>query len=389
MKRLSLILLVLILAGLACNAGASSETEEPVGIILTATPTFRPSNPTSPSATPPATSAPSGPSFEPSILFATAPMPSLATAAFPAGTKQIFAMWTYHNMQDGMLIRREWYLDGTLWIKREEPWDFDKYGAEGVIDDISIYDFDAGLSSGFYRLQLYIDGVEQVITDEASRTFTIYKSVGQGAITSPDGQHTVAVEPINRLALQQPSGAWETLVTKHSIEGVVWMPDNRHVAFVDRQDDGTGSPLGKTFDLWMIDIESGEPYELTQGNENLSMPLPSPDGKTIAAYNGTGYGDACGVDSSLVFISLDSAYKRTGLTRGDEFSGFPTAPNSNTYPTSRNTVSQGDPIGVWLSPTTIRVYLLLTCSEQNLDGDYQFDLAANSATKVGNLPGIP
>ncbi len=389
MKRLSLVLLVLMVAGLACNAGETSSTEEPVGIILTATATLRHSNPLPSSATPDSYATPSGPSFEPSISFATAPMPSLATVTFPAGTKQIFAMWTYHNMQAGMLISREWYLDGELWIKREEPWDFDKYGAEGVIDDISIYDFDAGLPSGFYKLQLYIDGVEQVITDEASRSFTISKSAGQGAITSPDGKHTVAVEPVNRLALQQPSGEWVTLATLHSIEGVVWMPDNRHVAFVDTQDDGTGSPLGKSFDLWMVDIESGQPYELTQGNENLSAPLPSPDGRTIAAYDGTGYGDACGVDSSLVFINLDSAYQRTGLTRGDEFIGYPTAPNSNTYPTSRNTVSQGDPIGVWLSPTTIRVYLQLTCSEVVLDGDYQFDLAANSVSRVGNLPGIP
>jgi hypothetical protein len=87
MKRLTVGLLVLILAGLACNAGGSSETEAPIGIILTATPTLLPSNPISRSATPPATSQPSGPSFEPSILFATAPMPSLATVAFPSGTK--------------------------------------------------------------------------------------------------------------------------------------------------------------------------------------------------------------------------------------------------------------------------------------------------------------
>ncbi len=60
--------------------------------------------------------------------------------AFPNGTKQVFAIWNYHNMGEGMVVRREWYLDGKLWLEREEPWDFAKYGANGTMRDVSIHE---------------------------------------------------------------------------------------------------------------------------------------------------------------------------------------------------------------------------------------------------------
>ena len=51
---------------------------------------------------------------------------------FPAGTKQVYAVWNYMNMRAGMTVKREWYLNGQLWLTREEEWDFAKYGEHGA-----------------------------------------------------------------------------------------------------------------------------------------------------------------------------------------------------------------------------------------------------------------
>src|SRR5262245_3580454 len=42
-----------------------------------------------------------------------------ARIAFPTGTKQIFAVWHYQNMHEGLTIKREWYLNGEPWLFRE------------------------------------------------------------------------------------------------------------------------------------------------------------------------------------------------------------------------------------------------------------------------------
>lgn len=83
--------------------------------------------------------------------------------SFPAGTKRIYVTWNYQNMRAGLTIKREWYLDGKLWLQREEPWDFAKYGAFGTVRDISIYDDVIGLPSGVYQVQMYINGLQQPI----------------------------------------------------------------------------------------------------------------------------------------------------------------------------------------------------------------------------------
>jgi hypothetical protein len=83
--------------------------------------------------------------------------------SFLVGTKRIYVVWYYQNMHAGLTIRREWYLNGRLWLQREEPWDFSKYGAFGAVQDVSIYDDIVGLPTGVYQLQIFIDGLQQPI----------------------------------------------------------------------------------------------------------------------------------------------------------------------------------------------------------------------------------
>jgi photosystem II stability/assembly factor-like uncharacterized protein len=100
---------------------------------------------------------------------------------FAPKTRQVFAIWDYANMREGLSIRREWHLNGQLWLAREEAWDYAKYGANGTLTDVSIYDLDLGLPSGIYELRLFIDGKPQFIQGQTSEqiTFTI-----QGDIAS-------------------------------------------------------------------------------------------------------------------------------------------------------------------------------------------------------------
>ena len=81
-----------------------------------------------------------------------------ATETFPAGTEIIYAIWDYTALSPGDRIRRIWIRDNLIWLTREEKWDWEKYGADGTVRDLSIFDFEgSGLKSAEYRLQLYLN----------------------------------------------------------------------------------------------------------------------------------------------------------------------------------------------------------------------------------------
>lgn len=117
-----------------------------------------------PSATP---TTFTGPVFH-HAFFTSDPAMGLPETFFPAGTKQVFAVWSYQNMRAGLHLKREWYLSGQLWFTHEEEWNFDQYGENGVVRNVSLYDFDAGLPAGVYQLRMYIDDVIQPIATSAS-----------------------------------------------------------------------------------------------------------------------------------------------------------------------------------------------------------------------------
>ena len=89
-------------------------------------------------------------------------------SSFSAWTPQIFALWDYQNMGVTDVVRREWRKDGETWLEREDTWDYLHYGPQGVVNDVSIYDFETGLPPGNYELLLFLNGVQQL-----SASFTI------------------------------------------------------------------------------------------------------------------------------------------------------------------------------------------------------------------------
>jgi hypothetical protein len=81
-----------------------------------------------------------------------------AQEEFPPRTVRVFALWEYAGMEPDARIRRIWFRDEQIWIIREEDWNWEEYGGQGTMRDISIFDNEgSGLLPAAYRLQLYVN----------------------------------------------------------------------------------------------------------------------------------------------------------------------------------------------------------------------------------------
>jgi len=293
---------------------------------------------------------------------------------FPAGTKQIFAHWHYQNMHEGLTIKREWYLNEQLWLTREEPWDLSKYGAFGILQDVSIYDFDAGLPSGKYKLSVYIDGIAQPIGEKiiegAAQSYMEFEILPNIEVTSPNGQWK-ATSLLGRLVLTDASGSQSDLATGREIVSVAWL-DNQRLLFVDRDRSGQVSNLlvGVRDSLWTVDIVSRETKSLYESETALGSTgglYVSPDGKTVAGVEGTGFGDACFLDSKVIFFQVAGSYESVKVIKQEQFAGIPKTAYGMMYPVS---------VGSWQGNTQYLVPLNGTCGsfDPALIGTYLFDV---------------
>lgn len=299
-------------------------------------------------------------------------------SVFPAGTKQIFAHWNYENMREGLTVKREWFLDGQLWLVREEPWDFAKYGTSGVLRDISVYDLEVGLPVGSYRLVVLIDDEAQPIgnniVEGLPEIFIEFNILSPIEATSPNGQWK-ATSFLNRVVLIDMNGSQSDLVMGYEIISLTWL-DDRHLLFVDRDRSGQVSDLlvGVRDTLWIIDIESRESSPLYNSETTLGGMgglYPSPGGNYVAGIEGTGLGDACFLDSKVLFFEVMEGDKSVKVIKQDQFPGMPVLTNQVLYPTI---------VGTWKSNTQYSVQLNETCAtDRPLSGFYVFDLRNKSA----------
>lgn len=305
-----------------------------------------------------------------------------APTSFPARTKAVYAIWDYQNMRDGLMIRREWYWNGQPYIKREEAWDFGKYGANGTIRDVRIFDDETGLNSGIYQLRLYIDNVLQPIGPGSQTpinpwiTFSIGSDDEYAGYASPDYKSAVEVFGGKRIILQTAGGISKNIFTAREVPYVSWFPDGRHFLFVDRDRSGQqiGTNLGIRDDLWMVEVPSGGLQMLYESDTSFAGrvgPQVSSDGRFIASLEGSGFGDACLVDSRLIFIELASDLRSMRVIRHSEFSGLPASNEGSIYPVED---------GSWQSENTYLVTLDGTCnSDQSQLGPYMFDPVERTA----------
>lgn len=310
---------------------------------------------------------------------------AVGQSAFPAGTKQVFVVWTYKNMHEGLSIKREWYLNGEPWLLREDLWDFAKYGEEGIIRDISIYEFETplGLPSGVYQIRVYIDNVLQPIgrftkdSPEKWLNFEILPTDPIPEATSPDLQWEAAILDGNQLILRDVNGIPTELFDGREIPYFAWFPDSQHILFVERELTGKQerTTLGARDDLWIVEIPEGEARLVYESNTTLGVVgglLISPNGRRAASSEGSGYGDACFVDKQLIFFEFPGNLMSVQAIRQNQFSGIPSSPDSVVYPAET---------GVWQSDSQYLVTLEGTCMEQNPLGPFLFDVSELTAVK--------
>jgi len=313
-------------------------------------------------------------------------------SSFPAGTKQVFAIWHYQNMRAGLTVKREWHLDGKIWLMREEPWDFAEYGASGIMQDISIYDMEVGLPSGAYQLKVFIDNVQQPIGSGPAAlnflNFVIQPSEAYRGVASPNFQWSAEIYGEMRILIRDQNGNARDLYNGLEIAYLAWFADSTHILVVDRDRSGQqpGATLGIRDDLWIADVVTRNMYLLYESDTAFSGyagPIASPDGKYIASLEGSGFGDACFVDSRLIFFEMANDYKSAKVIKQEKFTGLPSATDGVVYPVED---------GTWQNNTQYLVSLNGTCEiDKSKMGSYLFDVSNLTASKLSatTAPSIP
>ena len=384
MTKISAFLMAIVLLSSGCTFQMEVLTSAPPTAVL---PTLTPKPVNAPTSTlipiiaplfSSPTAVPAGAQFF-NARFTLDPSTARYQNIFPANTKRIYAVWDYRDMRDGMTIRRDWYHNDKLWISREETWDYAKYGASGTMRDISVYELDAGLPFGSYRLELYIDSQPQPILGGLNwPTFTISPNAFRLQATSPNGSWTALVHDPTLLSLIDPNGNVQEMYAGREIANLAWFPDSLHILFLDRDRSGQvpGTNRGFRDDLLLLDLTNGETHLLYRSETALGVVggfVFSPDGSYVGTTEGSGDADACFVSLQLVFFEFAGDFRSAAVLQQKQFDGIPTVPDSTVYPAEA---------GTWQSGSEFSVPLKVTCvTEPSLAGTYLFDLGSTVVTQ--------
>ena len=374
-------LIVVLLSGctydfeVLTSAAPTLETPTLTELAPSTTPTLTPT--IEPRSSTPTTSA-TQPQFF-GAQFTLDPSTSIYQTIFPAKTQKIYAVWEYRNMRAGLKVRRDWYHNDTLWISREERWDFSRYGAEGTMRDISVYDLVAGLSPGRYRFELYIDALPQPIFGGLSwPTFTITEGEVNVRESSPTGSWIALVHDLRILSIMDSKGNMQEMYRGVEITNLSWLPDDKHLIFVDR-DRSKENPVGMGIldDIWVVNVETGQSTLLFEDNDELMRPFvvsaASASGYYAASVEGSGFFDACFVDMKVVIFEINPGINVNSRVVQEDFAGLPGGQDMDVYPSGQ---------GEWLSSGRFKIPLDFTCTmDATLKGSYIFDMGSLSVAK--------
>ena len=280
-------------------------------------------------------------------------------------------------MHDGLIVRRDWYDNDKLWISRQEPWDYAKYGASGTMRDISVYELDAGLPFGTYRFELYIDAQPQPILGGVYwPTFTVSPNEFRWQARSPNGSWTALVHDPTLLSVIDPNGNVQEMYSGKEIANLAWLPDSQHIVFLDRDRSGQvpATNRGIRDQLWILDLLNGKTYLLYQSESALGVEggfIISPDGRYVGSTEGSGDGDACFRSLQLIFFEMAGDFQSVGVIQQKEFQGIPKLPDTTVYPVEA---------GTWQNSSQFTAPLKVTCvPDESLAGSYLFDLSSLTA----------
>jgi hypothetical protein len=308
------------------------------------------------------------------------PATSLYQNIFPANTKRIYAVWQYRNMRAGLKVRRDWYYNNALWISHEEPWDFAKYGADGTMSHISVYELEDGLLPGDYRFELYIDSQPQPIFGGVYwPSFKITVNEFSEQTISPNGSWIALVHEPALLSIVDPNGNVQDMFSGTEVVHLLWLADGKHLVFIDRdRSKQNAAGIGILDDIWIIDVETSQASMLYKDNAAIMQPwLASPgsgSGYYLAGAEGSGLGDGCGIDARVVFFEISEDFQAGQRRVQGDFAGLSSALNASAYPIGQ---------GRWLSNWAYEVPLDFTCgNDPTLKGTYVFELGNLGLEKV-------
>jgi hypothetical protein len=411
MRRISLLYTLFILLLAACRPDSTEfpqiPTQDTGGVIVptpitadstetptvptatpvepTAVPTEPTAVPTQPTAVPPTQAPVSNPQFSDLKLLPnrTSLSDGWPQPYTPITTNELYAVWNYSGMTAANELERLWYYNGALWLERREMWDMSKYGANGRVEDIYVYDFEPNLASGHYRVVLKVDGQEMASAEYTIATNTVAPKV------EPNTGFTAVVQDHTRLVLRRVDGTTASWVSSGDIISFDWFPNGPVIVYSEQivVDPSLPGTLGLRRNLWLQDVISGEKWLLAGSDEDLHSPVVSPDGRRLALLSGTFYGDACGLDVYLHVMELTEDLTRHSLIELDDFTNLPIVEFSAPQPFLWN--SQGDydvTPGLWQDADTLEVGLTWLCADTNANGTYQLHLNGRTAEKVAEPP---
>ena len=230
--------------------------------------------------------------------------------------------------------------------------------------------------------------VSMVVTPASTQAGECYTSpeAQAGVILTPDFRIDVYGE--KRIVLDDLHGNTTELYVGNAIPYIHPFPDNRHILFVDRDcsQRQPGSPIGIRDDLWIAEIPSGELHLLYESSTTFAGragPQVSPDAHFIASLEGSGFGDACMMDSRLIFLELAGDLKSARPILQEQFAGFPSSNDGFVYP-----VEDGE----WKANDLYLVTLDGTCAvDKSTMGSYLFNVSNLSTAKSSSAtePLIP
>lgn len=320
------------------------------------------------------------------IYFTDSPARFLRETIFPLGIQEVFAVWHYVDMQPRDFIRQVWLHNGTVWIQREEAWDYDEYGSTGWMTDVSIHDYVDGLPTGNWELQVYVNDVLQTST-ESVHTFRV-ELIREWQTRSPDGTHMALVENKNALVVDGQTIAIADPDTDNQLGRFDWYPDSQHLFYTEKLRDieWISGPRGPRYKLWVVNVANGD-LTLVAGEEDyVHTPVISPDGKHAAVVQGNGFGDACSPGWTLGIVSI-----RDDLTLSDpvlihEYTGFSDAFDS-VYPMNAPDLERP---GKWEDAEHLVVALNFTCTDLDsvatLPGIYRINITDHTVDRISDLP---
>jgi hypothetical protein len=231
-----------------------------------------------------------------------------------------------------------------------------------------------------YRFELYIDSQPQPIFGGVYwPTFTITENEFREQIISPAGSWIALIHDPTLLSIVDPNGNVQEMYSGREIANLAWLPDGRHLIFVDRdRTKENAAGMGILDDLWIIDAVTGQTLLLYPGNAPFLKPLivaPGSDsGYLIAGVEGSGYGDACGVDARLVIFEINQEFEASSRYVQADFAGLPGGQDMSAYPSDQ---------GQWLSYHEFVVPVDFTCtSDTTLKGSYIFDTLNMSVARA-------